>query len=114
MARKRDRDEGRHPVVWLLLGFVCGVTAMLGALLLLLNSAGGEGGDDASEPEVSARIAIPPLQGAPPPGGPVVLIPPPAAVEPATPIQEAVAPPALPTFQPEPQGAPAKPAVQPR
>ncbi len=109
MARKRDRDEGGHPVFWLLLGFLCGVMAMLGALLLLLSDVTGEGDPASIPPEVSAPVAIPPLDGAPPPGGPVVLIPLPS-VEPAMPIQEPVVRPTLPTFRPEPQAAPARPA----
>jgi protein TonB len=112
MARRRDRDEGGHPVFWLLLGFLCGVVAMLGALLLLLSGEVTGEGDSApppAPPQASAPVEIPPLKGAPPPGGPVVLVPPPS-VEPLPPIQEPVVRPTLPTFRPESQAAPARPA----
>ncbi len=110
MARKRHRDAGGHPVFWLLLGFLCGVMAMLGGLLLLLNTdMAGESDPELPPPEVAAPIELPALEGASPPGGPVVLIPPPI-VEPATPIQEPVVRPTLPTFRPETQSAPVKPA----
>jgi hypothetical protein len=109
MARKRERDGGGHPLFWLLLGFICGVMAMLGGLLLLLN--GEETGD--SLPAVAPpEAAAPALNGAPLPGGPVVLIPPPS-VEPLAPIQEPVVQPTLPTlptFRPDSQAAPAQAA----
>ncbi len=114
MARKRDRDAGGHPVFWLLLGFLCGVMAMLGGLLLLLNGdPAGESDPASPPPEAAVPFEMPALEGASPPGGPVVLIPPPT-VEPATPIQEPVVRPTLPTFRPETPPAATKPAAAPR
>jgi hypothetical protein len=103
MARKQDRGEGGHPVFWLLLGFLCGVMATLGALLLLIGRFGAE-----AEPAVASPVVSIPI---PPPGGPVILAPSPLSVDAATPIQEPVARPTLPTFKPEPAPEPAAKAA---
>lgn len=103
MARKRDPEEGGHSLFWLLLGFLCGVMATFGALLLF---SGRVTVDGATPSEAPAPIEPPALDGAPPSGGPVVLTSPPEPVEPAAPIQGPVVRPTLPTFRPEPEPAP--------
>lgn len=99
MARNREPGGG-FPLFWLLLGFLCGVMATLGVLLL---SSGPPGEDDpaTAPPEVVLPVEAPALVGAPP------------SVEPAMPIQEPVVRPTLPTFQPESQGAPVEAGPQP-
>ncbi len=109
MARKRDPEHSGHPLFWLLLGFLCGVMATLGVFLLGSKDAGDD--EQLVVPsDISVPIEPPVLKGAPPPGG--VLVPPPS-VEPATPIQEPIARPVLPTFRPEPQAAPVNSAPRP-
>jgi hypothetical protein len=104
MARKAEPERGGYPVFWLLLGFLCGVMATLGVLLL---SSGPPGeGRPATAPDASIPIKPPALVGAPPLDGAAPITPPPS-VEPATPIQEPVVRPTLPTFRPDSQDAPA-------
>lgn len=107
MPPKRDADRRTHPVFWLLLGFLCGVMAAIGGLLLLSGERTGDGDAAAATSAASAPIETPALRGAPPPGGPVI---PPPSVEPATPVQESVVRPTLPTFDPAAPASPIRPA----
>ncbi len=109
MARKRERHAG-HPVLWLLLGFFCGVVAMLGAVLMLGGESASEGVLTAAPAPGHDPVQTPALTGAPPAGGPVAPIAPPSPVEPLAPLQDSGVSPNLPTVQPDGPTAPPVPA----
>lgn len=95
MAKRND--DGGHPVFWLLLGFLLGVVATFGALLLLSSEVTGTGEGTApvsDDPVITGEP--PPLDGAAPP----VTDGPPAAVAPP-PVQTAPAPQAAPAPTPK-------------
>jgi hypothetical protein len=92
MARRKD--DGGHPIFWLLLGFLGGVAGTFGALLLLSAEVTGAGESLPADDPVLTGQRPPSLDGAPPPGG--VVSPPAGPVVPAP----------LPDQVPQPQGQP--------
>jgi hypothetical protein len=110
MARRKD--DGGHPIFWLLLGFLGGVAGTLGALLLLSSEVTGTG----EPPPIDDPVIMgepTPLDGAPPAPG-TVMAPLPGAVVPAPLPAQVPQPQTQPRFPTEaPAAAPAAPAAKP-
>ncbi len=98
-----NRDEGSNPFGWVILGFICGVIATLGVLIVY--SGGLESSDSEDEAPGVADSAFLPDE---PSDAPVVAQP--RAVDPSTAPAPSIAPSATPSAAPPrvapPRGAP--------